>query len=136
MSRDPSSLKATRNYKFRLYPNQEQERKLSRWLEVCRWIYNRALSLRKEAWAEEKRSVTRPEQQVWLKEAKQEKNNHFLREVHSQVAQEVLFRVERASQGFFRRVKTGDKPGYPRFKGKGRYRSLTFTQFGEGLGAC
>ncbi len=86
MSSDTSSLKVTRNYKFRIYPNKEQERKLSRWLEVCRWIYNSALSLRKEAWAEEKRSVTRTEQQVWLKEAKKDKNNCFLREVHSQVA--------------------------------------------------
>jgi putative transposase len=70
---------------------------------------------------------------VWLKEAKQEKDNHFLREVHSQAAQEVLFRLDRAFQGFFRRVKNGEAPGCPRFKARGRYRSLTYTQFGEGL---
>lgn len=129
-----SSLKVMRNYRFRLYPNKEQEQKLLDWLEACRWIYNEALAQRKNAWEQERRSVTRTEQQVWLREAK--KANKRLREVHSQAAQEVLFRVERAFAGFFRRVKNGDTPGYPRFKGKGRYKSLTFTQFGKGLGAC
>jgi putative transposase len=133
MSNDTYSLKVIRNYKFRLYPNKEQERKLLRWLETCRRIYNTALAQRKEAWEKEKRSVTRTEQQVWLKEAK--KDNDYFKEVHSQVAQEVLFRVERAFAGFFRRVRNGETPGYPRFKGKGRYKSLTFTQFGDGLGA-
>jgi putative transposase len=133
MSNDTYSLKVIRNYKFRLYPNKEQERKLLRWLETCRRIYNTALVQRKEAWEKERRSVTRTEQQVWLKEAK--KDNDYFKEVHSQVAQEVLFRVERAFAGFFRRVRNGETPGYPRFKGKGRYKSLTFTQFGDGLGA-
>lgn len=133
MSKDTSSPRAIRNYKFRIYPNKEQERKLLRWLETCRRIYNEALSQRKKAWEQENRSITRVEQQVWLKEAKKE--NDFFKEQHSQVAQEVLFRVERAFNGFFRRVKNGETPGYPRFKGKGRYKSITFTQFGDGLGA-
>ncbi|AOQ23145.1 IS200/IS605 family transposase ISMma22 [Moorella thermoacetica] len=133
MSSVTSSLKVTRNYKFRLYPNKEQESQLLRWLETCRWIYNTALAQRKETWERERRTVTRIEQQVWLKEAK--KTDEHLREIHSQVAQEVLFRVERAFAAFFRRVKNGETPGYPRFKGRGRYKSITFTQFGEGKGA-
>lgn len=128
-----SSLKVKRNYKFRIYPNKEQEARLLSWLETCRWIYNTALAQRKETWEREKRSVNRVEQQVWLKEAK--KTDERLRGIHSQVAQEVLFRVERAFAAFFRRVKNGETPGYPRFKGKGRYKSITFTQFGEGKGA-
>jgi len=133
MSNGTSNPRVIRNYKFRIYPNKEQERKLLRWLETCRRIYNEALAQRKEAWEQEKCSVTRLEQQIWLREAKKE--NEFFKEVHSQVAQEVLFRVERALDGFFRRVKNGETPGYPRFKGKGRYKSLTFTQFGDRLGA-
>jgi len=54
-----SNSKAIRNYKFRVYPNKEQERKLLRWLETCRRIYNEALVRRKEAWEQETRSVTR-----------------------------------------------------------------------------
>jgi len=133
MSKGTSSPKAVRNYRFRIYPNKEQEQKLLAWLETCRWIYNTALAQRKEAWEREKRAITRAEQQVWLKEAK--KTDERLREIHSQVAQEVLFRIERAFSAFFRRVKNGETPGYPRFKGRGRYKSLTFTQFGEGKGA-
>lgn len=128
-----SSLKVVCNYKFRIYPTKEQESKLLRWLETCRRIYNAALAQRKEAWEKEKRPVTRIEQQVWLKEAK--KANPYFREVHSQVAQEVLFRAERAFNGFFRRLKNGEAPGYPRFKSRGRYKSITFTQFGDGKGA-
>lgn len=133
MSKGTSSPKAMRNYRFRIYPSREQEQKLLDWIETCRRIYNTAIAQRKESWEKEKRSLSRREQQVWLKEAKKE--NEYFRQVHSQVAQEVLFRVERAFAAFFRRVKNGETPGYPRFKGRGRYKSLTFTQFGEGKGA-
>jgi len=116
MSNDTSSPRAIRNYKFRIHPNKEQERKLLRWLETCRRIYNEALARRKEAWEQENRSVTRMEQQVWLKETKKE--NDFFKEVHSQVAQEVLFRVERAFDGFFRRVKNGKRLAIPGSRAK------------------
>jgi putative transposase len=53
-------------------------------------------------------------------------------EVHSQVLQDVVQRVDRAFQAFFRRVKNGETPGYPRFHGRNRYNSLTYPQFGNG----
>jgi putative transposase len=53
--------------------------------------------------------------------------------VHSQVLQEVVKRVDLAYQAFFRRVKDGEDPGYPRFKGKDRYDSFTYTQSGFSL---
>ena len=53
-----------------------------------------------------------------------------LKHVHSQVLQNVQERVELAFQAFFRRVKAGEEPGYPRFKGKGLYDSFTFKQSG------
>nr|WP_276522196.1 transposase [Kallotenue papyrolyticum] len=53
--------------------------------------------------------------------------------VHSQVLQNVQTRVDLAFKAFFRRVKTGEKPGYPRFRGKGRYDSFTYPQFGFAL---
>lgn len=46
--------------------------------------------------------------------------------IHSQVLQNVIERVDKTFQGFFRRVKQGQTPGYPRFKGQGRYDSFTF----------
>jgi putative transposase len=50
--------------------------------------------------------------------------------IHSQVLQNIAVRVDLAYKAFFRRVKTGEKPGYPRFKGHGRYDSLTYPQSG------
>lgn len=50
--------------------------------------------------------------------------------VYSQVLQDVQRRVDKAFKGFFRRLKKGERPGYPRFKGAGRYRSITYPQFG------
>jgi putative transposase len=51
-------------------------------------------------------------------------------DIHSQVAQDVLRRLDKAFQNFFRRVKNGEKPGYPRFQGKSRYDSFTYPQSG------
>jgi putative transposase len=48
--------------------------------------------------------------------------------VHSQVLQNVAVRIDLAFKAFFRRVKAGEKPGYPRFRGCGRYDSITFPQ--------
>ena len=48
--------------------------------------------------------------------------------VQSQVLQNVAVRIDLAFQAFFRRVRAGEKPGYPRFRGKGRYDSITFPQ--------
>jgi len=53
-----------------------------------------------------------------------------LRAVFSQVLQNVQERVDLAFQGFFRRVQAGEKAGYPRFRGHGRYDSFTFKQPG------
>lgn len=44
--------------------------------------------------------------------------NPPLREVHSQVLQNVAVRIDLAFKAFFRRVKAGEKPGYPRFRGE------------------
>jgi len=53
-----------------------------------------------------------------------------LNQVYSQVLQEVCTRVDLAFKAFFRRVKAGEKPGYPRFRGQGRYDSFTYPQSG------
>lgn len=53
-----------------------------------------------------------------------------LKKIHSQILQDVSKRVSLAFQHFFRRVKSKEKPGFPRFKCKNRYHSLTFPQSG------
>ena len=97
-------------------------------LELCRWVYNETLAIRKNAWEQERKSLSLYDTNKLLTVWKQE---HLeLKGVFSQVLQNVQERVDLAFKAFFRRVKAGEKPGYPRFRGKGWYDSFTFKQFG------
>jgi putative transposase len=100
-------------------------------LELCRWTYNETLAVRKNAYEQEGKSIFYYETKKLLPQWKEDKPE--LKGVHSQVLQEVVKRVDLAYQAFFRRVKEGDDPGYPRFKGYGRYDSFTYTQTGFSL---
>ena len=100
-------------------------------LELCRWTYNETLAVRKNAYEQEGKSVSYYETKKLLPQWKEEKPE--LKGVHSQILQEVVKRVDLAYQAFFRRVKEGEDPGYPRFKGYGRYDSFTYTQTGFSL---
>jgi len=100
-------------------------------LELCRWTYNESLSIRKTAWLEEGKSVSYYETKKLLPQWKEDKPE--LKSVHSQVLQEVVKRVDLAYRAFFRRVKDEENPGYPRFRGYGRYDSFTYTQSGFSL---
>ena len=101
-------------------------------LELCRWTYNETLAIRKNAYEQECQiSFLLRNQEALCLNGKKSKPE--LKEVHSQVLQEVVKRVDLAYQAFFRRVKEGEDPGYPRFKGKDRYDSFTYTQSGFSL---
>jgi len=91
-------------------------------------LYNNGLAERKNAWETYKKSVTYGEQANQLKDAK--KTNPFLKAVHSQVLQDALRRLDKTFTNFFRRIKKGEKAGYPRFKGKYRYDSFIYPQSG------
>src|SRR5438128_2452111 len=67
------------------------------------------------------------QQKGMLPEIKAELREEY-QDIYSQVLQDVLLRLERAFQAFFRRVKSGEEPGYPRFKGQNRYDSFTYPQ--------
>ncbi len=100
-------------------------------LEECRWIYNQTLALRKNAWEQEKKSIGLYSTNAFLPKWKQ--GRPTLSMVYSQVLQDVQERVDLAFKAFFRRVKAGEDPGYPRFRGKGRYDSFSYPQFGFSL---
>lgn len=55
------------------------------------------------------------------------------KDIHSQVLQDVVTRLDRGMQAFFRRLHEGHNPGFPRFKGRHRYESFTYTQGGYSL---
>jgi putative transposase len=116
-------------FKYRLYPTQPQHKDLERTLALCRQLYNAALQERREAYQKAGKTVGFYEQKRWLPEIRTELPEY--KGIHSQVLQNVIERVDKAFQGFFRRVRAGQKAGYPRFKGRERYDSFTFPQAGQ-----
>lgn len=119
----------TKIFKYRLYPTKAQRTSMNNVLDACRWVYNKTLEVRKEAWEEREESISRYDTMSMLPDWKQE--NPWLKQAYSQTLQEVQTRVDLAFQNFFRRCKNSDeKPGYPRFKGKGWYKSFTYKQYG------
>ena len=117
--------------KYRLKPTKAQAHQLDSQLEECRCLYNHFLAKRKQAWEERQESLTYNTQALTLPGLKAGCPDLSL--VHSQVLQNVAVRIDLAFKAFFRRRKAGeDKPGSPRFRGYGRYDSMTFPQYGNG----
>ena len=110
-------------FKYRLYPNKEQAQTLFWTLARCRELYNAALSERKDAYKMAGKSISYYEQKRDLPEIKGVLREEY-QQIHSQVLQDVLLRLDRAFKAFFRRVVNGEKPGYPRFQGRNRYNSF------------
>jgi putative transposase len=119
-------------FQYKLYPTPEQECILLDTLETCRHLYNNALAERIDAYNHEGRSMGYVEQASQLPALK--KKAPALLQAHSQVVQDCLKRLQKAYDNFFRRVQEGEEePGFPRFKGIGRYRSITYPQWGTGV---
>ena len=119
-----------KTYKYKLIPTPAQEQQLFWTLTRCRELYNAGLQERRDAWKMRHISISYYDQAAQLpgiKEVRPEYQN-----IHSQVLQDVLKRLDKAFQAFFRRVKTGEKPGYPRFQGSKRFHSFTYPQSANG----
>ena len=114
-------------YKYRLYPTKGQVTAFEETLYLCRQLYNAALQERRDAYRKSGVSVTYRMQQDSLLEVKAACPEY--KSVHSQVLQMTLRRLDNAFQGFFRRVKRGDKPGFPRFQGRNRFDSFCYPQY-------
>src|SRR6266568_5024488 len=118
-----SNLKA---YKYRLYPNKQQAEKLQWTLDRARELYNAALQERRDAYemmvkrhpnyydeATRKQltnvhAITYNQQAIQLPEIKEIRPEYH--DIHSQVLQDVLRRVKKAYDNFFRRVKAAKRP--------------------------
>jgi putative transposase len=125
---DQQTVRKTFKYKLKATP--QQERAMGFVLRRCRELYNAGLQERRDAWQRCGVSITAASQSAQLPEIKGVRPEYH--DVHSQVLQDVLTRLDRAFQAFFRRVTAGETSGYPRFHGAARYHSFTYKQFGNG----
>jgi putative transposase len=131
-------MEFTTTYKFRVYPNKKQIDKFKYILYLSRKLYNAMLEQRKIAYGlnrdfHENLKVDKYAQDMELAELK--KYFPEYKEVYSQVLQNVSGRLDKAYDNFFRRIgekKNGKKikAGFPRFKSRERYNSITYPQSG------
>jgi putative transposase len=118
-----------KTYQFRLYPTKKQQATLNKWLALCCEVYNAALQERRDAYRMAGVSLGFAQQCAELPGCKEVRPE--LAEVNSQVVQDAVKRVDLAFAAFFRRCEAGEQPGYPRFRSRFRYDSLTFKQYGN-----
>jgi putative transposase len=123
-------LNVRKSYKYKLKPTADQERRLDETLWRCRVLYNTALEQRIWAYHHCGVTLTATQQQAELPGIREAFPEYTA--IHSQVLQDVVARLDQAYQAFFRRVKAGQTPGFPRFQGRNRYHSFTYKQFGNG----
>jgi putative transposase len=117
-----------KSFQFRIFPTKKQKTLLLNTLEQCRRLYNHLLEERKRRWEEEKKGLSLYDQMKTFPILKRRVPE--LSGVHSQVLQNVAVRIDLGFKAFFRRIKQGADPGYPRFRGYGRYDSFTYPQTG------
>jgi putative transposase len=120
-----------KTFAYRLYPSKPQAQLLDSTVETCRRWYNQCLAERRDAYQQRGESVGKYQQLAKVKE--QKAVNPYAKGIHSHVLQVVVADLDKAFQAFFRRVKAGETPGFPRFKGRNRYNSFGFKEYGNGF---
>jgi putative transposase len=120
-----------RRVTFKLYPSRAQLLALERLTEMHRQLYNAALEERIEAYRMRGVSISFADQCKSLTTIRQQ-DPAFLA-VNAQSAQVTLKRLDLAFKAFFRRVKAGQKPGFPRFRGRDRFPGFGFKTHGDGF---
>ena len=112
----------TRNYKFRLYPNDSQEKRLQNNLAVCRWVYNKFVEYAQNGF------VSRNDCNYYLTELKQQEP--WLYGYHSKMLQAVSAQIGGAQKAIIELNKKGHHTGNLRFCGYHDYRTFTYNQTG------
>lgn len=118
--------KVNKTYKFRIYPNAEQEQNLARHFGHSRFVYNYFLNQRKEQYLEDKKSDNYYAQAASLTKLKKEEDTMWLKEVNSQTLQFALKSLDSAYTNFFR-----GNAKFPRFKSRRNKNSFTVPQSGK-----
>lgn len=114
-------MKLMKTYKFKLNPTKEQKETFDSWIDTCRYLYNLALSERIMVYEMRKKSVSKFDQYNELPQLK--KDLPWIGEVYSNTLQEVLDRLDKTYQNFFR------GGGFPKYSKKGFYNSFTYKRY-------
>lgn len=115
-------------YRYKLAPSRGQYAVLDQICEAQRQLYNAALHERVEAWAKQQVSISRFDQCKSLTQIRADDPQGY-GALPANLSRWTLGRVDEAMKGFFSRVKRGRKPGFPRFRGKGRWNSFGFAEW-------
>ena len=115
-----------KTYKFRIYPNKEQEILLSKHFGCSRFVYNHFLNERKEQYQKDKKSDNYYVQAKSLTELKKTEDYNWLKEVNSQTIQFALRNLDTAYVNFFR-----GNAQFPNFKSRKHKNTFTIPQFGR-----
>ena len=104
------------SYKFRIYPSKTQVQQIQRTFGCCRFVWNYYLAMRKDIYEQDGKTMN---YYACCKDMTQlKKTLLWLKEADATALQSSLQNLDAAYQNFFRRVKQGQKPGYPKFKSK------------------
>lgn len=111
-------------------PDQKQEQSLDFLLWQSRTLYNAALEQRINVYRETQKGINYPAQWAHFKDVRNANPETYGR-LNATSVQQLLRRLDKSFSAFFRRLKNGEKPGFPRFKGVNRFNSMEFT-YGDG----
>jgi putative transposase len=113
-----------RKVTFKLYPNVKESEQLLAWTRLHCELYNAALEERIDAYRKHGKSISYFDQQNVLPEIKTARPE--LAALGSHALQQTLRKLDLAFQSFFRRVKAGQVPGFPRFKASKRFSGFCY----------
>ena len=119
----------TKSYKFRIYPNKSQRILIEKTFGCCRFVYNHYLAKSIEDYERTGKSNSYSQNSKDYSELKKKEEFSWLTETDASAHQRALKNLDAAYQNFFRRVKQGQKPGFPKFKKKTSAQSYTTPNF-------
>jgi putative transposase len=130
MSEQPTARTCRTTYQEKLRPTPAQQRAREAALWRCRTLSNTALEQRITAWQRCPVCRTRSQQEAEVTAIRAALPEYAA--IHSHELQDVLARLDRTYQAFFRRLAAGERPGFPGFHGKDRYHSFPDKEYGNG----
>ncbi len=121
------AMELTRAYKFRIYPDATRQAEIDERLILAQQFYNKILEKSIASYRNGKTKASMAQFNKFVREIIQEDKRYL--KLYSQTRCEIEFRLMKAYQNFFKRIREGNRrAGFPRFRSKDRYKSITYPQ--------